>query len=206
MLHPGWSYRMSELLPHGIKFEAVDYCDTRYSNQLPSRSLWLSVRGDEWMCFFFSFKHESKISSIAEWTKCMCRKGGLPHSSGTGEAVGGSSWSSMFLSWQETFSPGTSKRHTFTFANEPETWKGKGMWEETEGGKCGSSVIMRQEFTVEIATMNNATVLPLERRRPRKMIPPHLMAQTAHYRCHICLHLHAHLIRSWRYELCAVKN
>lgn len=79
---------MSELLPYGIKFEAVDYCDTRYSNQLPSRSLWLSVRGDEWMCFFFSFKHESKISSIAEWTKCMCRKGGLPHSSGTGKAVG----------------------------------------------------------------------------------------------------------------------
>lgn len=43
---------------------------------------------------------------------------------------------------------------------------------------------MRQEFTVEIATMNNATVLPLERGGLGKMISPDLMAETVHYRCH----------------------
>lgn len=60
---------------------------------------------------FLSFKHESKISSVADGTKCLRRKGGdcLIHQLHQRllELL-----ELLFLSWWDIFSPRSSKRHT----------------------------------------------------------------------------------------------
>lgn len=126
----------------------------------------------------FSFLLNMKVKSapLQVGQNAYAEKGGLPHSSDTGEALG-----APCSCPDRTLSPRGLQRGTpLPLQMSKKHERARECGRKLRGGNRGSSVIMRQEFTVEIVTMNNATVLPLERRRPQKTIPPDLMAETAH--------------------------
>lgn len=73
----------------------------------------------------------------------------------------------------------------------------------SQGGSVWQAVIIRQEFTVEIVAMNNATVLPLE----KWFLQIQWLKQSVTGATRgICLHLHSRLIGAWSYKLSTNQN
>lgn len=114
---------------------------------------------------YFSFNVQVKSAPLLIGRNVYAEKGVLPRSSHTARTCS----CSMFSSWQNTSFPRTSKDTPLALKRNKKHGSVKELGEESaEGGKVWQAVIMRQEFIVEIPAMNNATVLPLERKRPWK--------------------------------------
>lgn len=152
----------------------------------------------EGMYFYFLLTMKAKSAPLLMGQNAYAEKGGLPHSS-NGRLL--ELLELLFLSSQETFTPCGLQRGTPYLCKGARNMKGQGKW----GRESGRTVIMRQEFTVEIVTMNHATVHPPgEKKVLRKNSARFLQINGwniagATSAC-ICM------IRSWRYELCTIQN